>query len=197
MNNKFAYPELREIVETKVFDGDDLIVNHCINYDCPYMDIAIEDEAIEFYQQNVGLFKRVNIEDVDMIEIVRHDKEGRIMDIDVYENERTIPRIKFCVMCDKCKYHVNSGVKDNVCFYYEFWHDDVLNGREHHLIDIDRPNTTMSFTIGEGGFGNRRYDIEFEDGEKWYDVGLWHRGSAPDSVAKQIRKAKITPRNRR
>jgi hypothetical protein len=109
-------------------------------------------------------------------------------------NDKTIPKQQLCVMCDECDYYIDSGRRKNVCFSYEFWHDDVLKHSKHHLINIEHPNTTLSFTKKEGGFGNDRFDIEFEDGEKIYDVGLWHRGDAPESVAKQIRKAKIIRR---
>ena len=110
--------------------------------------------------------------------------------------EKTIPKKRYCVKCDKCEFHTTSGKRDNICFYYEFWHDDVLNDRERHFVD-ERGHVYYMTSKEHGGFDRQGYDVEFRDGTILKNIGLWHRGEAPETVRKQLIRGERTPVYRR
>lgn len=92
-----------------------------------------------------------------------------------------------CINCRRC--HGNDGQpalrKNGRCFGEEFW-SEVLEESERHFVEDD--GCVCSFTFGEGGFGNQRYTIKFENGEVLEDVGLWHCGSLPKNLEGVIQK---------
>lgn len=91
-----------------------------------------------------------------------------------------------CIHCERCgkikEPSRNSSpglISDHErCFYEQFW-AEVLQYKERHFID---GNHAYSFTTGEGGFYNRRYTIELEDGRILKNMGVWHRGRVPDCI---------------
>lgn len=110
--------------------------------------------------------------------------------------EITIPKKQYCLKCDECDFNINSGLKDHICFNYEFWNDDVLANKERHFVDAE--GHVYSMTSKEnGGFGGQGYDVELADNTLLKNIGLWHRGEAPSSVRKQLIRGERTPVYRR
>lgn len=91
-----------------------------------------------------------------------------------------------CIHCERCgeikEPSRNSSpglISDHErCFFEQFW-AEVIQEKERHFID---GNHAYAFTTGEGGFCNRRYTIELEDGRILEDMGVWHRGRVPDCI---------------
>lgn len=90
-----------------------------------------------------------------------------------------------CILCDKCKFHMN-GLSKKECFTFAFWYEDVYLRKNMHFMTED--GSVFAFVKGKGGFGNTRYDITFEDGDVLEDYGLWHRGTAPASIQYLFKK---------
>lgn len=98
-----------------------------------------------------------------------------------------------CVNCGRCdnvkkpSRHSSLGLGSSPerCFFEEFWSEVIQNKAVHFIQD----GHAYSFTKGEGGFGGTRYTIHFENGEILKDMGMWHRGEVPDSIAPLLRKA--------
>lgn len=103
--------------------------------------------------------------------------------------------IKDCALNDNCK---RADYDCSKCFTKDFWENDVLRRREKHVIGnkwSDGQIGVDSFTTGEGGYYNARFDIHFDDGEILEDVGLWSRGRVPNKrVYKLIRHGEIIRR---
>ncbi|MBQ2653318.1 MAG: hypothetical protein IJF83_07175 [Methanobrevibacter sp.] len=103
--------------------------------------------------------------------------------------------IKDCALNDNCR---RADFNCDECHTKKFWENDVLANRERHVVGqqwSDGQVGVDSFTKGEGGYYNRRFDLHFEDGEVMEDMGLWSRGRAPNErVIKLIRHAKIVGR---
>lgn len=104
----------------------------------------------------------------------------------------TIPYEKYCVKCDKCNLWLHSSSEIGVCSHYEFW-IDVLENKTKHFIDADTKNSCLSFTLHKGGFNNSRYNLFKGDKCLIKNVGLWHRGDAPQMVIKELPKITIKP----
>lgn len=71
------------------------------------------------------------------------------------------------------------------CSTEEFW-SSIVQDIENHFI---YKGSSYCFTKGEGGFGNTRYTIKFEDGEVLKDMGVWHNGKVPDCIKHLFRRA--------
>ena len=103
--------------------------------------------------------------------------------------------IKDCALNDNSR---RADFNCDECHTKKFWENDVLANRERHVVGqqwSDGQVGVDSFTKGEGGYYNRRFDLHFEDGEVMEDMGLWSRGRAPNErVIKLIRHAKIVGR---
>lgn len=74
------------------------------------------------------------------------------------------------------------------CFGEEFW-SEVYSEKDRHF--VNEKGNVLSFTFGEGGFGNRRYNLRLEDGTELFDVGLWHRGTLPKNLEDEIQKGSL------
>lgn len=91
-----------------------------------------------------------------------------------------------CVNCPDCD--GKPSFRDNGrCFGEQFW-SEVVEEKERHFVEDNE--IVLSFTFGEGGFGNRRYKIVLNDNEVLEDVGLWHRGELPKNLENVIQKGK-------
>lgn len=110
------------------------------------------------------------------------------------DNKETVDGQKYkCVnctdgLCDNTKepkLRTNVGSDTERCFGERFW-SEVYEDRERHF--VNKNGSVLSFTFGEGGFGNRRYSIKLEDGTILKDVGLWHRGKLPKNLENVIQK---------
>lgn len=102
--------------------------------------------------------------------------------------EKTIPQKQLCMNCDECRFNPHSGLRKNVCFYYEHWVDDVLKNKESHF--VTESGSVYKYVYGNGGFDNQRFDVEFED-RTIKNVGLWHRGTAPSEMVRNTLKKGI------
>ncbi len=75
------------------------------------------------------------------------------------------------------------------CSIKSFW-DEVILEKDHHF--VNGKGDVLSYTKGEGGFYNDRFNIYFEDGSVLEDMGLWFRGKCPnDHVRDCFRKARV------
>lgn len=95
-------------------------------------------------------------------------------------------------LCDKeteePRWRGNFEVDIKRCFGERFW-SEVYEDRERHFVNSN--GSVLSYTFGEGGFGNRRYSIKLEDGTILKDVGLWHRGKLPKNLENIIQKGVV------
>lgn len=92
-----------------------------------------------------------------------------------------------CINCRRCLNDDGqpSLRKNGRCFGEEFW-SEVLEEKERHFVESD--NCVCSFTFGEGGFGNSRYNVKLKSGETLENVGLWYRGQLPLNLEGAIQK---------
>lgn len=96
-------------------------------------------------------------------------------------------QITTCINCGKCdgsktpSRNSSLGIASSPerCFFEEFW-SEVYEQKEKHFVSND--GSTYYFTKGNGGFYGRRFDIHFENGKILEDMGLWHRGTMPESI---------------
>ena len=99
--------------------------------------------------------------------------------------------IKDCAVNDNCH-----RAKHNCdeCFTKEFW-EEVISEKDSHVIGMEWSDGQVGvdyYTTGDGGYYDRRFSIEFEDGEILNNVGLWSRGRCPNKkVYNAIRHGKI------
>jgi len=102
--------------------------------------------------------------------------------------------IKDCALNDNCR---RADFNCDECHTKKFW-EEVIANKDHHVIGSQWSDGQIgvdSFTHGEGGYYNRRFDIHFEDGEILENMGMWSRGRVPNKrVYNSIRHAKIIPR---
>ena len=101
--------------------------------------------------------------------------------------------IKDCSINDNC-HRAKHNCDD--CFTKEFWENDVLKEKDNHVIGMEWSDGQVGvdyYTTGTGGYYDRRFRIEFEDGEILDNVGLWSRGRCPNKkVYNAIRHGKIS-----
>lgn len=92
-----------------------------------------------------------------------------------------------CINCRRCLNDDGqpSLRKNGRCFGEVFW-SEVYEEKERHFVESD--NCVCSFTFGEGGFGNSRYNVKLKNGETLENVGLWHRGQLPLNLEGAIQK---------
>ena len=91
-----------------------------------------------------------------------------------------------CIHCGRCgdikepSRNSSPGITSapERCFFEQFW-AEVIQEKERHFIE---GKNAYSFTTGEGGFCNRRYTIELEDGRVLENMGVWHRGEVPECI---------------
>lgn len=75
---------LKEFVENNVIsNGDSLVINGLIEYDCKSMDMDLYDDRLEFYDPN--LVKSIYIGDIEQIEIIKRNSIGDIIESIVYD----------------------------------------------------------------------------------------------------------------
>ncbi len=91
-----------------------------------------------------------------------------------------------CWECEKCKYSNKSSKDKRKCFTYEFW-NEVVENKNKHFVDENNSVYHPVADRRDGGFGCTGYDITI-DGHTYENYGLWHRGCAPEKVAKQLIK---------
>lgn len=95
-----------------------------------------------------------------------------------------------CVNCNDglCNDTKKPSWNGNRCFGEMFW-SEVYEEKERHFVNSN--GSVLSYTFGEGGFGNRRYTIKLENGTVIEDVGLWHRGKLPKNLENIIQKGVV------